>query len=57
MRPSRFVYLIRSWVLDKLEIRSTESRNGAWWEVDFIIVLLLGSGILGALALLKGLSG
>ena len=38
--------------LDRLEIESPEARNGAWWEVDFIIVLLMASAILGLAAFL-----
>lgn len=52
MNPLNLIPALRRWLLDRLEIESPEARNGAWWEVDFIIVLLMASAILGLAAFL-----
>jgi len=48
------VLKIRSWLLERLGIPSQEARDGEWWEVDAILVLLLGSALLGIAAFVLG---
>ncbi|MGB3470864.1 MAG: hypothetical protein WBA51_08590 [Erythrobacter sp.] len=41
---------IRGWLADRLDIKAQDARDGRWWEIDFILVLLLGVIVLGFLA-------
>lgn len=50
---SRIVKAIRSWVADRLGIHSESARDGDWWEIDLIVVILFGSAVAGWLAWTK----
>ena len=50
LKTKMLITKIRGWVADRLGLKSAEARSGSWWEVDFIIVLLLGSGLAAVLA-------
>lgn len=41
---------VRSWLAAALGIRAEAAQRGDWWEIDLIIVVLVGSAIAGALA-------
>lgn len=47
------IAFLRSWVLAKLGVKSEAAHRGAWWEVDLLIVILLGSALLGFAAWLQ----
>jgi hypothetical protein len=47
------LYRIRSALSSTLGLASEEARRGQWWEIDLIIVTLLGSFMLGLAALAK----
>jgi hypothetical protein len=45
---------LRAWLAEAFGIRDDAAKNGEWWEIDFVIVILFGAilaGVLGALAL------
>jgi hypothetical protein len=42
---------LRSFLADLLGLRDERARNGAWWELDFILVLLTGSLLAAGIAL------
>ena len=44
------LYQLRSILAGLLGISDERARDGVWWEIDFIIVLLLGAFGLGAYA-------
>jgi hypothetical protein len=44
------LFTIRSFISKRLGINDTAARKGIWWEVDLIIVLYVGSIVLGILA-------
>jgi hypothetical protein len=44
------LYQLRSILAGLFGISDERARNGVWWEIDFIIVLLLGAFGLGAYA-------
>lgn len=48
-----FIRSLRSWLLRRFELDVDESSTKSWWEVDLLIVLLMGVGILGAVALIR----
>jgi hypothetical protein len=48
MKP--MLQMMRSVVAGLLGIKAEEASNGDWWEVDFILVILLGSGAAGIIA-------
>ena len=41
---------MRQWLLRRLGIDTSEALDGRWWEVDLLLVLLLGGLALGLLA-------
>lgn len=42
--------LIRSALAAMMGLSSEAARNGDWWEIDLILVVLLGSAALGLIA-------
>jgi len=44
------LYQLRSYFAGLLGISDERARNGVWWEIDFIIILLLGAFAYGAYA-------
>jgi hypothetical protein len=47
------LYQLRSYLAGLLGISDERARNGVWWEIDFIIVLLLGAFGFGAYAWMR----
>ena len=47
---SRILTQMRQWLLRRLGIDTSEALDGRWWEVDLLLVLLLGGLALGMLA-------
>ena len=47
--PGRLIRM-RQWLLCRLGIDTSEALDGRWWEVDLLLVLLLGGLALGLLA-------
>lgn len=45
--------LLRSWIAGIFQIRDEAAQGGEWWEIDLLIVLILGSLAAGALAWLQ----
>ena len=43
---------IRKFIASLLEVKDQEATNGEWWEIDLIIVILLGSFVLGLASLM-----
>jgi hypothetical protein len=41
---------LRSLVADAFGIRDPQAKRGGWWEIDLILVIMLGSIALGAWA-------
>lgn len=49
--PGRdIIYRLRSWIAQCFEIQDEAARRGDWWEIDLIVVILLGSIALGVWA-------
>lgn len=48
-KPSN-IHRIRGFLADRLGLRSSQARSGEWWEIDMILIVLLGSFILGVSA-------
>jgi len=44
---------LRSWLADRLGVRAEAAKNGDWWEIDLILVVVLGSVAAGLIALLS----
>lgn len=44
---------IRSWIAEKLGVKAEAAGVGDWWEIDLILVILLGAVCLGAAAWLQ----
>ena len=42
---------LRAWLLARLGIDVDEEATRYWWEIDFVLIFLLGSGIMGVIAL------
>ena len=42
--------ILRSFLANILGIRSEAARNGEWWEIDFIILILAGALVAGIFA-------
>jgi hypothetical protein len=53
MRNNNVIDLVRAWVARRLGERDVRATDGSWWEIDLIIVILLGSGIAGVAGLIK----
>ncbi len=45
---------LRRWIAELFGIRDEAAANGDWWEIDFILVILLGTAATGIIALLSG---
>ena len=41
---------LRSWIAAKLDIKDESAKNGDWWEVDLLIVVIFGSFLSAILA-------
>lgn len=39
---------LRAWLAKRLGLKDQAARDGTWWEIDFILVLFVGSVIWGA---------
>jgi hypothetical protein len=39
---------IRTWIARRLGLSSEAARDGDWWEIDLIVVILAGAVVLGA---------
>ena len=50
--PSRLTR-IRNALAERLGIHAREARDGSWWEVDLLLVILAGSVVLGIVALVQ----
>ncbi len=50
MRLRSFLYQVRSAFALLLGISSENARNGDWWEIDLMLVVLAGAFVLGAIA-------
>jgi hypothetical protein len=48
----KLLYNLRSTIARLLGIKSREAQDGRWWEMDFLVVVLIGSAILGVAAFL-----
>ena len=44
---ARIVSTARAWVARRLGIKAPEARSGVWWEIDLVIVILTGAGLIG----------
>lgn len=53
MRKDDFVRIMRAWIATRLGIKDEAAQDGSWWEIDAVIVLLLGSAVLGLAAWIK----
>lgn len=53
MRKDDLVRMMRAWVAARLGIKDAAAQDGSWWEIDAVIVLLLGSAALGLAAWIK----
>ncbi|MEE4211200.1 MAG: hypothetical protein V2I43_18270 [Parvularcula sp.] len=40
--------LIRTWIARRFGLGSEAARNGDWWEIDLVVVILAGAVFLGA---------
>lgn len=47
------VSFLRSLVVNALEVQAQEAKDGDWWEVDLIMVVIGGSFLSGFWALLN----
>jgi hypothetical protein len=50
MSRSGFLYRLRTAITHLFGVSSEDARHGRWWEVDLLLVVLLGAFILGAIA-------
>lgn len=50
MPRTNFIYRLRSWIAQRFEIQDEAARRGDWWEIDLIVVILLGAIVLGVWA-------
>lgn len=46
----RVLRILRTWIARRLGLESKSAKNGDWWEIDLILVILLGAAFLGAAA-------
>jgi hypothetical protein len=62
MRPAAFPSLehargmitwLRSLVAHAFGIRDPQAKRGGWWEIDLVLVIMLGSIVLGAWAFVQ----
>lgn len=53
MSFSKLLNTLRSILAQRLGIKSRRAADGTWWEIDFILVLLLGSVVIGLLAFVR----
>lgn len=49
--PKRtIIHALRSWVAERFQIEDEAASRGYWWEIDLIIVILLGAVVVGMIA-------
>lgn len=53
MRKGNVITFLRGLIARKLDVEDQAASNGDWWEIDLIIVLLLGSVAVGIWAFLQ----
>lgn len=53
LQRRRGLRLIRSWIASMFGVKAEAARNGDWWEIDLLLVILLGAIALGAAAWLN----
>jgi hypothetical protein len=53
MRQRGPINLLRSRLAALLGLSRREASDGIWWEIDLILVVLLGAGTLGVFAFLQ----
>ena len=46
----KMIMRMRKWLLQRLGMGASGAQDGRWWEVDLLLVLLLGCVTLGILA-------
>lgn len=49
---TKWIDRARGWLLDRLGIKSADARAGRWWEVDFLLLFLVGVALFAIAALL-----
>ena len=52
MKTPSLIQTMRQWIAKRLGLNSRDATNGSWWEVDLILVFLLGVFCLGLVAAL-----
>jgi hypothetical protein len=50
MHKNNIISIIRKWVADRLGLKDEAAVKGEWWEIDLIIVILLGASLVGLFA-------
>lgn len=50
MSPDGVLYLLRAATARLFGVSSEDARRGKWWEIDLLLVALLGVFIVGAMA-------
>lgn len=53
MRQRGIIYWVRGQIAAILGIESGDAASGKWWEIDLIIVVLLGAFALGVAAMIS----
>ena len=53
MRRRGLLFRLRSALAARLGISSDQASNGGWWELDLLLVLLVGIFVLGGFAWAK----
>ena len=51
MTPGSLIRRLRTYILKRLGIETPEHRTGLWWELDLLLVILLGTWAFGLVAL------
>ena len=53
VRKPNIIDRLRATLADRLGIRDEASKNGLWWEIDLIMVILAGAIAAGILAFVQ----
>jgi len=49
----RVIGALRSWVAERLGLKAHQARDGTWWEIDLLIVFLIGCALLACARVLS----
>jgi hypothetical protein len=53
VRKANIIDRLRATLADLLGIRDQRGKNGVWWEIDLILVILTGAIAAGILAIVQ----